>query len=256
MLPAPPNRARRLSTRSADLTTGGAAGLSFLPQEFPNALDFDTKHTQYHVAHIGTMRCWARTTTVNGTFSQALDLKNFPWCGCLSLRHSLLDARSHAASACCRRRPPLPAAGGRETARLPRPWRRPPAETHAHHRLASFPRVLHTYTAPCFPPPPHTRRDTQTLSIKIQWSDDQTELHVFPSDSRPLLTLAADMGRTLTAWEVVLSSLEFGVHVRKTLGTTFKVRGGRPHSHPSLLGRALRPARALPDWSDTRLAED
>lgn len=81
--------------------------------------------------------------------------------------------------------------------------------------------------------PPDNYRDTQTLSIKIQWSDNQTELHVFPSDSRPLLTLAADMARTLTAWEVVLSSLEFGVHVRKTLGTTFKVRFSRLAASPA-----------------------
>lgn len=47
--------------------------------EFPNALDLDLKEAPLRVTQLGTMLMWIRTSTCNGTFSQALELKHFPF---------------------------------------------------------------------------------------------------------------------------------------------------------------------------------
>lgn len=57
----------------------------------------------------------------------------------------------------------------------------------------------------------------------MTWSETVKEVKVLPSASRALLTLSSDISRTLTAWDVVQSSVEFGVKTRKTLSPTFRV---------------------------------
>lgn len=56
------------------------------------------------------------------------------------------------------------------------------------------------------------------------WSETVKEVKVFPSDSRALLTLSSDISRTLTSWDIVQSTIEFGIKTRKTLSPTFKAR--------------------------------